>query len=100
MNKKKATNEKFCKAILGELVDKRFHGTCSIQDYCISREDECKLVKTLPMIFTNNFVDFKVIVIKDKLKFVYNNFINKIVFDSLRSFTKNNVEEYIDSLTI
>ncbi len=54
MNRRKATNEKFCKAVMGDLVDKKFHGSVSIRDYSITSIEEEKLIRTLPIFYTND----------------------------------------------
>lgn len=53
MNHKKATHEKYCKSLLGEIVDTKFLGTCSVDKYDISSEEEFELVKTLPAFYSD-----------------------------------------------
>ncbi len=51
VSKRRASHEKFCKAALGELVPERFIGTCDVNNYCISKDDEVKLISTLPAVY-------------------------------------------------
>lgn len=76
MNKKKASHEKFCKAVFGEVIDRKFHGSCRKEDYSISEDEETALVDTLPLVFEGQRSNTKKINLADELEKLYNKYLN------------------------
>ena len=95
MNHKKANNEKFCKAVFGELVDKRFHSTCDAHEYNISSIDEQLLCDSLPII--NDIIKG----VNYNLKNQYYFHINKFTYhDNDVEIFKQHLSNYLSMLNL
>ena len=100
MSKKNPSNEKFCKAAFGELLDKKFHGYCEKNEYSITGSEEKQLAYSLPLLFTRN-TDCVNVVARDVLKVRYAQFVKKLKCEEahLKSF-ENVVDRYLGLLEL
>lgn len=96
MNHKKATHEKYCKALLGEIVDTKFLGTCDIDKYNISTIEEFELIKTLPAFYSDKNNVGKINIV-ECLEIEYRKFISRFICSKVvkDSFTQT-LAKYIN----
>jgi hypothetical protein len=96
VNARKASFEKFCKAALGELVDRKYLGICSTHEYNISCYDEDKLVKTLPVTYTDKG-GYHYVNIVDLLRNRYKEFVDLFVCrDALKQTFIGSMNKYLN----